>query len=258
MFSRTFHRVAPELPQRQGKRCGTSCVLPRLLAVGLAALIALPLAEATQPVEAGKDKGFKTITKTISNNGQIDIPAAGTSGPANPYPITIDVDAFEKFEKVKITDVNLTLKGVQHERTENIDVMLVHKDRSALVMADPGNGTDVSDLTITLDDEAGTDLPDGAVLTSGVFRPGNQSGDDEFPAPAPVPSGNVALSTFDGADPDGQWQLFIQDDAGFDTGRITGGWELAITAKAKTDKGKTEKKDKTDKKDKKHSKKHKK
>jgi hypothetical protein len=257
MLSRTFHRFAPNVLQRQGKRSRTSCVFPRLLAVALAALIALPLAEAAHPVEAGKDKKFKTITKTISSDGQIDIPAGGTTGPANPYPVTIDVDAFGKFENVKITDVNLTLRGVQHERTENIDVMLVHKNRSALVMADPGNGTDVSDLTITLDDEAGTDLPDGAVLTSGVFRPGNQSGDDEFPAPAPVPNGNVALSTFDGADPDGQWQLFIQDDAGFDTGRITGGWELTITAKAKTEKGKTEKKDKTGK-DKKHSKKHKK
>src|SRR5215213_9826429 len=243
MFSRTFHRVAPELPQRQGKRCGTSCVLPRLLAVTLAALIALPLAEVTQPVAAGKDKKFKTITRTFSSDGQIDIPGADTSGPANPYPVTIDVDAFEKFEKVKITDVNLTLKGLQHQLTQNIDVMLVHGNRRALVMADPGNGTDVSDLTITLDDEAGADLPDGAVLTSGVFRPGNQAGGDDFPAPAPAPNGNVALSTFDGANPDGQWQLFIQDDAGFDTGRITGGWELAITAKAKTDKDKTEKKD---------------
>jgi hypothetical protein len=229
-------------------------VLPRLLAVTLAALVALPLAEATQPVVAGKDKKFKTITRTFASDGQIDIPAAGTAGPANPYPVTIDVDAFEKFEKVKITDVNLTLKGLQHERTENIDVMLVHKDRRALVMADPGNGTDVSDLTITLDDEAGADLPDGAVLTSGVFRPGNQSGGDDFAAPAPAPNGNVALSTFDGADPDGQWRLFVHDDAGFDTGRITGGWELAITAKVKIDKDKTDK-DKTEKKDTKHGKK---
>jgi hypothetical protein len=216
--------------------------------VTLAAMIALPLAETTQLVEAGKNKKFKTITRTISSDGQIDIPGAGTSGPANPYPTTIDVDDFEKFEKVKVTDVNLTLKGVQHELTENIDVLLVHNGRRALVMADPGNGTDVSDLTVTLDDEAGADLPNGAVLTSGVFRPGNQAGGDDFPAPAPAPDGNVALSTFDGIDPNGQWQLFIHDDAGFSTGRITGGWELAITAKAKIDKDKSEEKDKTDKK----------
>jgi subtilisin-like proprotein convertase family protein len=213
MLSRTFRRFAPDVPQWQGNRSRASCVLPRLLAVALAALIALPLAEATQTVEAGKNQKFKTITKTISSDGQIDIPAAGTSGPANPYPTTIDVDAFEKFEKVKITDVNLTLKGLQHERTENIDVMLVHGNRRALVMADPGNGTDVSDLTIT-------------------------------------------LATLDGTDPDGQWQLFIHDDAAFETGRLTGGWELAITAKAKIDKAKSEK-DKSEKKDKKHSRKHK-
>jgi hypothetical protein len=232
-------------------------VLSRLLAVTLAGLVALPLAESTQPVAASKEKKFKTITRTISSDGQIDIPGAGNEGPANPYPTTIDVDAFAKFEKVKITDVNLTLKGLQHERTENIDVMLVHKNRRALVMADPGNGTDVSDLTITLDDEAGADLPDGAVLTSGVFRPGNQTGSDEFPAPAPAPNGNIALATFDGTDPDGQWQLFIHDDAGFDTGRLTGGWEVVITAKAKIDNAKSEK-EKSEKKEKKHRKKNKK
>jgi hypothetical protein len=82
---------------------------PRLLAVTLAAVIALPIAEATQPVEAGKgqNKKFKTITRTFNSAGQIDIPAAGTAGPANPYPVTIDVDAFAKYKQVKITDVNL-------------------------------------------------------------------------------------------------------------------------------------------------------
>ena len=59
MLSRTFHRFAPDGPQREGKRSRTSCVLARLLAVTLAALIALPLAEATQPVAASKDEKFK-------------------------------------------------------------------------------------------------------------------------------------------------------------------------------------------------------
>ena len=44
--------------------------------------------------------------------------------------------------------------------------------------------------------------------------------------------------------PDGQWLLFINDDAGFNTGRLSGGWELQITVKAKTGKDKKDKKHK--------------
>jgi hypothetical protein len=136
------------------------------------------------------------------------------------------------------------LKGVEHQQATNVDVMLVHGGRSALVMADAGNSTDVSGLTIVLDDEAVADLPDGVALTSGTFRPGNQDGADDFAAPAPAPNGNVALSTFDGANPDGEWRLFIHDDAGANTGRLSNGWTLEITAKAKLDKKKKSKKNK--------------
>jgi hypothetical protein len=114
--------------------------------------------------------------------------------------------------------------------------MLGHNDVSAFVMGDPGNGTDVADLTITLDDEATTELPDGAVLTNGTFRPGNQTGADPFPAPAPIPTSNTALAIFDGLAPEGAWQLFINDDAAGNTGSVSGGWELEITAKVQNEK----------------------
>jgi hypothetical protein len=257
MFSRTFHRFSPDGPPRQGKRSRASCVLPRLLAVTLAALIALPLAEATQPVAAGKDKKFKTITRTISSNGQVAIPAAGTEGPANPYPTTIKVDAFKKFKKAKIKDVNLTLHNVDHTLPDNIDVMLALGGRQATVLSDVGGSTDAVGLTLTLDDEAGTELPDASALSSGTFRPANFVGfmetGDVFAAPAPAQNGNVALSTFNNARPDGTWQLFVHDDFSLDTGNIVGGWTLEITAKVKDKDSKNDsKKDKKDgKKDKK-------
>jgi hypothetical protein len=116
--------------------------------------------------------------------------------------------------------------------------MLVLDNRRAIVMGDAGNGVDADDLTITLDDDASTDLPDGATLESGTFRPANLSGADPFAAPAPVPNGNVALSTFNNADPDGKWRLFISDDfAGAGTtGTLSNGWKLEITAKVKKEK----------------------
>ena len=39
----------------------------------------------------------------------------------------------------------------------------------------------------------------------------------------------MALSTFDGADPNGTWQLWVMDDASGDVGDIRG-WALRITA----------------------------
>jgi hypothetical protein len=255
MLSRTFRHLAPGGPQRQGKRSRASGVLPRLLAMALAALIALPLAEATQPVVAGKDKKFKTITRTISSNGQIAIPAAGTEGPSNPYPSTIKVDTFKKFKKAKIKDVNLTLHNFDHTFPDNVDLMLALGGRQATVLSDVGGNTDAVGLTLTLDDAAGTELPNASALSSGTFRPANFVGtmetDDVFAAPAPSQNGNVALSTFNNAKPDGTWQLFVHDDFGSDTGSFVGGWTLEITAKVKEDKEKDDKKH-----DKKHDEKH--
>jgi hypothetical protein len=52
--------------------------------------------------------------------------------------------------------------------------------------------------------------------------------------------GENALSTFDGIDPNGEWQLFILDDVAGDVGILADGWELEITASAKSkSKGKT-------------------
>jgi hypothetical protein len=258
MVSGIQRRVHTSVPRRRGVRPRASVVLPRLLAVILAALIALPIAEGAPPVAAGKNKKTKTISRTVSATGQVDIPAAGTAGPANPYPVTIDADVFEQYDQARITDVNLILNAFEHDQATNVDVMLVHAGRSALVMADAGNSTDVSGLTIVLDDEAVADLPDGVALTSGTFRPGNQSGADDFAAPAPAPNGNVALSTFDGANADGQWQLFVHDDNPNFTGRLSGGWALEITAKVTTGKGKDNDKGNDKGKDKKRGKKNKK
>jgi hypothetical protein len=129
----------------------------RLIAVLLAAALVLPLAEGTQDAAAGKKT--KLVTKTFSSNGQIAIPDAGTDGPADPYPSIIEVDAFGKFKKAKITDVNLTLRGFGHTLPENVDVMLVHGNRRAIVMGDAGGGADAENLTITLDDQAAQELP---------------------------------------------------------------------------------------------------
>ncbi len=221
--------------RRQDTRSRASSLLPRLLAVALAALVALPMAEVTQPVAAGKK--FKTITKTISSTAPISVPGAGTSGPGSLYPSTIDVTAFGKFKNAQIKDVNLTLLNLSHTFPDNVDVMLVQGNRQATVMSDVGGNTDANNLTLTLDDQAAAPLPISSALSSGTFQPTNDIGfgevGDTFPAAAPLQNGGVALSAFNGANPDGQWQLFVNDDFNADSGSFAGGWSLQITAKVK-------------------------
>ena len=220
----------------------------RLMAVALAAALVLPLAEGTQEAAAGKKN--KLVTKTFSSSGQIDIPDAGTEGASDPYPSIIEVDAFGKYKKAKIKDVNLTLRGFSHTFPDNVDVMLARGNQRATVMSDVGFNVDANGLQIRLDDQAGGDLPINGALASGTFRPTNDTGtleanaaDDPFSAPAPTPNGNTALSTFKGAKPDGEWRLFVVDDFNNDDGQFSGGWKLEITAKVK-DKKKSKDKNK--------------
>jgi hypothetical protein len=173
------------------------------------------------------------ITQTFLNTETISIPAGApgtTKGNANPYPATIEVSGFSNGV---ITDVDLLLLDVSHKVEEDIDILLSKSDsRSAVVMSDVGRIFGVTNLDLTLDDEAAAPLPN-TQLSSGVFRPtdidvpGQEL--DTFTAPAPTPDGSVALSTFDGTNPNGTWRLFVTDDASGDSGDIAG-WALRITA----------------------------
>lgn len=178
----------------------------------------------------------QSVTQTFTSTGRIAVPndsdmVRPTFGKANPYPSTIDVSGFANGV---VTDVNLTLTGVSHRALGDVDVLLSKADdRQALVMSDVSfNGGSAEDVDLTLDDEAWTPLPDGQLaMTSGSFRPTNvDARRDTFDAPAPTPDGAVALSTFDGADPNGTWQLWVMDNADADVGEIGGGWSLEITA----------------------------
>ena len=96
-------------------------------------------------------------------------------------------------------------------------------------MSDVGTFHGVTDLDLTLDDEAPEVLPDEAELTPGTFKPTDVDEDgypDNFD-PAPAPTANTALAIFDGTDPNGTWSLYVMDDAGRDVGTLAG-WSLDI------------------------------
>lgn len=239
-------RVLPHhtatMPRPRTAGGGEARLVTRGVAMLVAALLVLPSAMDAHQAEAGtKNTGkWKTITRTFSSGAAIDIPDAGSEGPANPYPSSIEVDAFEKFKRAKIKDVDLTVRGLGHTRPEDVELFLVAPDgRNALLMSDRGGGADADDVTLTFDDEADDPVPDSGPIVNGAFQPANSGVGDEFPAPAPEPSGNEALSVFDGRTPDGKWRLFVVDDtdvSGGHSGEIADGWTLEITAKVKKEK----------------------
>jgi hypothetical protein len=231
-------------------------MIVRIVMLLLISVLALPVATLTRPVEpspspwgdvAVEAKGKKhkhkkrkkptqrkTVTRTFTSTQSITVPNGApdrNKGPASPYPSAIAVSGFRHGT---ITDVNLILTDLTHGHYDDVDILLSTDDgRQALVMSDVGDSPDDADedIDLFLDDEAAASMPgDGEYLRSGTFRPTNLVvSEDTFDAPAPAPIGNVALSTFDGMDPNGTWQLWVMDNSSGDYGDLDG-WSLQITA----------------------------
>ena len=164
---------------------------------------------------------------TYCNTGTITIPQyapAYTIGNATPYASHIFVSGYT----ANVADVNLQLMGLIHTFPADIDLLLVGPTGANLIaMSDIGGGLPALNVDLILDDQAASFLP-GPPLTSGTYKPLNSVGPDTFPLPAPAPSSATKLATFNGANPNGTWSLFVVDDAGGNSGALTDGWCLTI------------------------------
>jgi subtilisin-like proprotein convertase family protein len=166
---------------------------------------------------------------TFSNLNSILIPGSGTEGMASPYPSVINVSGLTG----AIADVNVTISGLSHTFPDDIDILLVGPTgQTIILMSDAGGPHDVTNLTMTFDDETLSFPSNGNSLISGLFQPINYTGNggpnDVFPGPAPAGPYGALLSAFDGTGPNGDWRLFVFDDEGQDAGRIANGWSLEI------------------------------
>ena len=171
----------------------------------------------------------------FSNNAPITIP---TLGQANPYPATISVGGGRQ-----ITDLNVILVSFSHVNPDDIQVAVKSPNgTSYLLMDGAGGSTDVVNEQLTFDDEAATQIPNTAALTTSSYRPGAHDFLLDFPAPGPLSSeyrnpgpsagGSALLSAFDGTNPNGVWKLFVVDTGTGDGGQIQLGWGLDVTQTA--------------------------
>lgn len=177
---------------------------------------------------------------TFCNNGPNSLPGGGR---ATIYPQRI----FTTGLGGSISGVSLQLKGLTHSASNGLDIMLVAPNGAAFVpLSDTAGALSFSNITLTLSDVAGVDLPSSGALSSGTFRPKNYapaSDSDAFPAPAPAsplhasPTGAATFaSAFAGGTPNGTWLLYMNNDTGGDTGSSTG---YCITLATTSDAGTT-------------------
>jgi thermitase len=163
---------------------------------------------------------------TYSNSASIAITSPGL---ASPYPSNITVPSgFGPIEKV-----TARLTGFTHTGPADVDIMLAGPNGQAVILlSDAGSSTDVSNLTLTFDDSgvAATTGP----LTSTTYRPTNLEAFDTWASPCPGFAPSTTLSGFNGLDPAGVWRLCVFVDTGGNTGSISGGWSLTITAAGAT------------------------
>jgi subtilisin-like proprotein convertase family protein len=158
----------------------------------------------------------------FANAAGITIP---NSGSASPYPSTISVSGVTG----TVNRVIVQLFGFNHTFPDDVDVLLVGPGgQKVILLSDAGGSLDVLNVNLTFDDTATATVPDAAQIVSGTFRPTNIGSGDVFAAPAPGAPHGLALSDFNGISPNGNWQLFVTDDAAGDLGSFAGGWSLSF------------------------------
>jgi len=187
---------------------------------------------------------------SFCNTGSITLNNPNISNPeidASPYPSNIFVTG----RPGNLLHLSVTLNNVTYPDSQDIDGLLVGPGGQTLILvaaAGPNSGGALSNVTLTLDDNAASTIPStaawGAASSTVTSKPVNYGGDNEIwgpPAPAgpygnpgPFGGGTATLgSTYDGASPNGTWSLYlITTAAGDGTGAVGGGWCLGITTPA--------------------------
>ncbi len=182
------------------------------------------------------------VSLTFSNSSLITI--NDSSSPptrAAPYPSSVSVTGLTGQVVRKAT---VTISGFTHGFPSDVTILLVSPaGHKVIIMSEVGgqNPMSVTNLTITLDDDATNSLPVYSRLSSGVFKPtngyqaiGHATLPYDLPAPAPAPNSNCVsrLSLFNNSDPTGIWNLFVVDDATGESGAISNGWTLKLEVAA--------------------------
>ena len=157
--------------------------------------------------------GAQIYTYTV--NGPFTIPDRGT---LSTYPIVFNVP-----DSGIIARVSITLGGLSHTWFDDIDALLVGPSGTAVQFLSDAGGSSDPNGNYTFDDVNGTiAIPDSAPAGPGVYKssvyPANTP--DPFTAPAPGTPYAFSLTAFSNQQMQGNWLLYILDDATGDSGSM--------------------------------------
>ncbi len=144
-----------------------------------------------------------------------DAASGSTAGPAFPYPMTMDLTGTTG----AVDGVEVKLLGLSHTYPDDLDIALQAPSGKAMVlMSDVGGSGDVSNLDVTIDTSGPVPVPDEGPLGPGPYHQSDTEGVNPMPAGGPT----AFAGSLQGEIPNGQWKLWINDDAGADVGSMTG------------------------------------
>lgn len=160
-------------------------------------------------------------TFTFSNSTLINIL---DNQAASPYPSSINVNGVAGV----ISKVTATIIGYSHTFHSDLAVMLVGPTgQTLMLMNNSAGGADGNNANVTFEDGAAP-FPN-VNMGPGSFTFAPAGGSNPMVAPAPAGPFGPNLAVFNGTSPNGQWRLFVEDQAGADIGQIAGGWSITIT-----------------------------
>ncbi|MFN7139792.1 MAG: proprotein convertase P-domain-containing protein, partial [Limisphaerales bacterium] len=112
---------------------------------------------------------------------------------------------------------------------EDVDILLVGPNgKGIILMSDAGSDYAATNVTVTFDDAAPSFVPEHSRILNGTYKPTNHGGSDAFPGVPGSVQIVTSLEAFKGIPANGNWSLYIVDDANLDSGSLQG-WSLNIT-----------------------------
>ena len=133
-----------------------------------------------------------------------------------------------------VKDVSIGIKGFTHTYAPDLDMLLVGPDgqHNLAFMSDVGGGTDLTGVDFSFSDAAANPLAnisaDGEYLPTDAEMPKETASDWGLAIPTINHGGSSTFaSAFGGIGGNGQWSLYVDDDAQGDVGSIDA-WTLTI------------------------------
>ena len=155
----------------------------------------------------------------FTDRARIVVPIAGS---ATPYPATIGVSSLVG----TVTHVSVRVNGTFQPHNSDLEVLLVGPQGQKVLLENGLGGVpaiaNAHGEVLTFDDDGVT----APTLVTGFFKPFSVGG-TTFAPPAPAAPYATALSAFNGTAPNGDWQLYVNNESGFGGGFITG-WSLEV------------------------------